>query len=242
MPANNTTQIFVGVPVVALAAYSFSPQDSIALLEQIPAGSGTTLTLPTAQAVGEWYEFSDVDGSCAPTHPIILSSSPPQTIHGGTSIVFTSPFAWARLVWAGNGWAVQSGSGSATPALVGTASSTGNAIAVGGAFASILAAPVVVPAVSGGADSAIVTAAGYFVVSAAGTASVDVQIFVDGVAVATAFKIITMAASSSNDWSLVAKVPLTAGPHTIDIQAEQTLGAGAITADRTNAVAQIVSV
>ena len=110
MPANDRSSIQTGTPVKARAAYSYSKQDAIAFLTQIPGG-GCTLTLPLGEAPAEEYDFADVDGTCSAGNPITIAGQAGQLIQGLASLAVTSPFAWGRLVWSGSAWALESGGG-----------------------------------------------------------------------------------------------------------------------------------
>jgi hypothetical protein len=93
MPSNSVGVITVVVDVIAKASYSFSPQDSLAACSRIPPG-GTILRLPDKPQTGDRYEFVDLDGSCSPAKPITLVAGAGQTIEGGATFVFVSPFSW----------------------------------------------------------------------------------------------------------------------------------------------------
>lgn len=113
MPKNNTGTIQVATRVVGESLYAFSPEDTFALLSEIPSG-GTTVVLPDQPNQGEAYDVVDVDGSCSVGNPIILEASGGLKIQDDlSSVSLTSSFSWARAVWSGTAWALETSGGSA---------------------------------------------------------------------------------------------------------------------------------
>lgn len=76
--------------ITALAAYTFSPQDSGVFLAAIPAGTpGTTLNLPAEPNEGDMYSFADTDGSCNEAHFVALvPAAGGTTVNGGGTHIF----------------------------------------------------------------------------------------------------------------------------------------------------------
>jgi hypothetical protein len=98
VPVNSTTSVETVVSVVAEARYAFSPQDTLAVLTAIPTG-GTVVQLPAAPSGGDAYEVADGDGSCSSGSPITVTAGAGQTIQGGSTLVLSSAFAWARMTF-----------------------------------------------------------------------------------------------------------------------------------------------
>jgi hypothetical protein len=103
MPRNsysgNTLQM---VNLDAQAAYSYAPTDAIAQLQAIPAaGVGTTLTLAADGAepsAGDWYGWTDDDGSCGALSPIVLRTAV-GTVGGAASQSFVAPRSAGVAIW-----------------------------------------------------------------------------------------------------------------------------------------------
>ena len=68
MARNSTGTLAIVVPVVAAESYSYSTQDDLAAISEIPATTGTTLYLPAGDgpgqgpSLGDSYAWADVDG------------------------------------------------------------------------------------------------------------------------------------------------------------------------------------
>jgi hypothetical protein len=115
MPANAQDLIQSFAEVVGERSYAYSLQDTGAFLYEIPgAGVGTTLLLPDDPNNGDWYEFADVDGSCASAHPVIIAAGTDATILGGASFSFTTAFCSGRVRYSARtqAWVFVSGPGS----------------------------------------------------------------------------------------------------------------------------------
>jgi hypothetical protein len=92
MPLNSQGTIQVFTAVAALAAYGYAPQDTGVFLSAIPSG-GIVLTLPDDPNDGDWYEFADVDGSCGPGNPIVVTAGADTTIQGGAALTIINPYS-----------------------------------------------------------------------------------------------------------------------------------------------------
>jgi hypothetical protein len=92
MPLNSQTAIQVFSDAVALATYAYAQQDFGVFLREIPSG-GTALLLPADPNDGDWYEFEDVDGSCAAGNPIILTAADGTSVLGAATATFALPYS-----------------------------------------------------------------------------------------------------------------------------------------------------
>lgn len=135
MARNSTGTLAIVVPVVAAESYSYSTQDDLAAISEIPATTGTTLYLPAGDgpgqgpSLGDSYAWADVDGSCSPTSPLVVVAPNGTTIRGGGSLTLTSAFAAGRVTFVDNTseWSVQSlTETSATGAVTLTGAVTGS--------------------------------------------------------------------------------------------------------------------
>jgi hypothetical protein len=114
MPANSLGVISVIVHIDKAASYTFSPQDTTALVTNIPFPGGTTLHMPDKAQSGDRFEFC-TDSSCGGTTPLVLDAPPGTTIDGGASVSFVEPFSSAAAVFEENTqtWSVASKSSAA---------------------------------------------------------------------------------------------------------------------------------
>lgn len=115
MPSNAQNLIESFAEVIGARSYAYSLQDTGAFLYEIPGASvGTTLILPDDPTDGDWYEFADVDGSCANTHPVHVAAGTGATILGGASFAFTSAFCSGKVRYSARtqAWVFISGPGS----------------------------------------------------------------------------------------------------------------------------------
>ena len=136
----------INTPVHALAAYTYAETDAIATVSGIPVTTGTTLTLPPSPSVGDWYEWADADGSCNPTHPLILNAGAGSTIRGLASISQTVPYSAGRATWDANleAWCVTaqtSANGANAPNYAQGLAANAAAVAAGGVIVSAVLTP-----------------------------------------------------------------------------------------------------
>ena len=94
MPSNSAGQIEIVSDCEAQSTFSFSTQDTIVHVSDIPTG-GTILHLPSPLPTdGDRYEFADIDGSCGPGSPLAITDPNGHAIAGSATRMFTSPFSW----------------------------------------------------------------------------------------------------------------------------------------------------
>jgi len=95
MPSNSQQTIQVWTPVIAAASHAFSRGDFGAFVTEIPSG-GTILILPADSVDGDWYDWTDADGSCSSGSPVTMQAADAATIQGESSFDWTAAYSWAR--------------------------------------------------------------------------------------------------------------------------------------------------
>jgi hypothetical protein len=127
LPSNSTTAIAVYRDATAIAAVALSAQETGVRVRQCPAPS-CTIKLPSPPPGdkpndGDSYRVQDADGSCNPTHEIVIVPPAGTTIRGGGSFALSAAFASALVTFdqAADDWTVDEGGGALLPSLLGSA-------------------------------------------------------------------------------------------------------------------------
>lgn len=242
MPLNSQGTIQVFSDAVGAASYAYAPQDTGVFLSAIPSG-GTALLLPSDPNDGDWYEYEDVDGSCGPSNPIVVTAASETTVQGGASISLIVPYSAGVLRYssrASNWVFVSSASSAGAVQQIQYGSSTGQALTT--SYAPVAGCVLTVD-ITNTADKVLFWAALGAVGGAEGAGILSWHVVVDptGADTVVGFGSTSFAAdqASVNAGSVAGEITgLSVGTHTIEIAATASvtgLNVGVISSGQANA-------
>lgn len=193
MPANNVSIIEVYRTLSAVAAATFSTQDTGVFLKLVPAGvPGMILTLPAEPSDGDRYFFADVDGSVSISHVLEVKPDP-----GGSATIDGASVA-AYFQSKVSGWFVFDGDANNwVPVLSGTAAFETGAN-------QITTASTGAPATLGDLTSGTATPIILFAIGMKPKSTGNVQLDINLVYTLSAADTVTMAVGTQNNCSSIA--------------------------------------